>query len=316
MTLQTAGIHHITAFAGNPQENVDFYAGILGLRMIKKTVNYDAPDIYHLYFANEKGNPGTAMTFFPAEGSRIGRVGAGQVGYTTFAIPEGSLPFWQARLKKFNIPIEPHNRFEEKFLRFKDWDGLQLELVERPDVPASKWSFGGVPSEHAIKGFGGAVLFSLKSGSTIKTLEKVLGFQRIQEEGEYIRFRAPGDFGNLVDVYTGPMAQGSGGAGTIHHIAWRTADQQEQENWRALVIEQGHQPTPIIDRQYFQSVYFRERGGILFEIATDGPGFTVDEPQEYLGEKLVLPPWYEAKREEIENQLDPVEVRVLEADRA
>ncbi|MTI96294.1 MAG: ring-cleaving dioxygenase [Firmicutes bacterium] len=315
MKRQSAGIHHITAFAGNPQANVDFYAGILGLRMIKRTVNFDAPEIYHLYFGNEAGSPGTAMTFFLSNDNQRGEVGAGQVGFTTFAVPAGSLPFWEQRFAKFGIPFERSERFGETYLRFRDWDGLQLELVERDDIPNSNWTFGGVPSEHAIKGFGGAVLFSLKPENTMVALEELLGFERIGEDREYVRFRSLGEYGNIVDVYTGAKDRGSGGAGTIHHIAWRTRDEEEQSDWRVAVEDYGFRPTPVIDRQYFRSIYFREAGGILYEIATDGPGFTIDEPLEGLGGELVLPPQYEQMRERIEAGLEPIQVRVLEQDR-
>lgn len=312
MTQKTAGIHHITAFAGSPQKNVDFYAGILGLRLIKRTVNYDAPDIYHLYFGNEKGSPGTAMTFFPSSRTRPGRIGGGQVGYTTFAAPAGSLSFWEKRLEKFGIPVEQNYRFGETSIRFRDWDGLQLEIVERTETPESQWSFGGVPQEKAIKGFAGAILFSTKPEGTMNLLE-VLGFDRVNEDEEFVRFRSNGEYGNIIDVYKHAMERGSGGAGTIHHIAWR-AQVQDQESWRNRVANHGYKPTEIIDRQYFQSIYFREHGGILFEIATDAPGFDIDEPMEQLGEKLMLPPWYEPRRIEIQSLLEPITLRVLEDD--
>lgn len=306
---QTAGIHHITAFAGKPQDNVDFYAGVLGLRMIKRTINFDAPDIYHLYFGNEYGSPGTAMTFFPASDTPRGQVGAGQVGYTNFALPIGSLSFWEKRLKGLEIPVAKHRRFSQDYLRFTDFDGLQLELSEREDVPASTWTFAGVPLEHAIKGFGGAVFYSLKPLETMKALDELLGFQQVGQEGDYVRYQVPGEYGNIIDVFTGAVARGQGGAGTIHHIAWRAKDGAEQAAWREAAQNQGFRPTEIIDRQYFQSIYFRERGGILYEIATDGPGFTVDEALETLGQKLMLPPWYEEIREQIQANLEPITLR-------
>ncbi|GIQ69483.1 ring-cleaving dioxygenase [Xylanibacillus composti] len=315
MTKSTAGIHHITAFVGNAQANVDFYAGILGLRLVKKTINFDAPEVYHLYFGNEVGSPGTAITFFPFEGARKGRVGGGQVGYTTFAVPEGALPFWEERLSKFAIPYEETQRFGETYLRFQDRDGLKLELVARKEGPNSKWSFGGVPADKAIKGFGGAVLYSMAPEQTMHALEHVLGLERIGEEQGMVRFRAHGDLGNLVDVNASVMGRGHGGAGTVHHIAWRAADREDQESWRAFVAEQGFHPTPIVDRQYFTAIYFREAGEILFEIATDPPGFELDEPYETLGEQLMLPAWYEPHREQINQGLPPFEIRVLEEDK-
>ena len=307
--IKTPGIHHITAFAGNPQANVDFYAGILGMRMIKRTINFDAPEIYHLYFGNEYGSPGTAMTFFPASDTAKGSIGAGQVGWTTFAVPEGSLEFWAERLASFGVEVERHRRFGEDFLRFRDFDGLQLELVQRADVPASTWTFAGVGAEQAVKGFGGVVLYSLKPQETMEALVQLLGLEKERQEGDYARFIAPGEYGNIIDVYLGQLPRGYGGAGTIHHIAWRAKDNQEHVSWREAAREKGFQTTDIIDRQYFQSIYFRERGGILNEIATDGPGFAVDEPWEALGQKLMLPPWYEEIREQIEANLEPIALR-------
>ena len=182
MTYQTAGIHHITSFVRHPQDNVDFYAGILGLRLVKKTINFDAPDVYHLYFGNEIGGPGTIITFFPSAGSRLGKVGGGQVGYTTFAVPTGALSFWEARLAQFGVAFERTERFGETYLQFKDRDGLQLEIVEREEGAPSPWSFGGVSTDKAIKGFGGAILYSINSAKTPDTLATVMGLQKVGEE--------------------------------------------------------------------------------------------------------------------------------------
>lgn len=311
---QTAGIHHITSFVRDPQQNVDFYAGVLGLRLVKKTINFDAPEVYHLYFGNEMGSPGTAVTFFPAPGSRQGRVGGGQVGYTIYAVPAGTLGFWEDRLAKFSVETERSERFGETFLRFKDPDGLQLELVEREDGAASKWSFGGVPAEKAIKGFGGALLYSTAPAQTMAVMEQVLGLTKLAEENGLVRFRAKGDIGNVIDINAEPMPWGAGGAGTVHHIAWRAKNDEDHKVWRERVERNGLHPTPIVDRQYFNALYFREAGGILFEIATDTPGFDNDEPFEALGEKLMLPEWYEKHRDVIERNLLPIEVRVLKED--
>lgn len=315
MKLQTAGIHHITAFAGSAQENVDFYAGILGLRLVKKTVNFDAPEVYHLYFGNDAGSPGTAMTFFPFGGARGGRVGGGQAGWTAFAVPPGALSFWEERLAKYSVPAEKRERFGETVLRFRDRDGLQLELVERGEGPPSRWSFGGVPAERAVKGFGGAVLYSMAPERTMDMLEQVMGLVREGEDGGLVRFRSPGDLGNRIDVNAQPVGRGRGGAGTVHHIAWRAKDREEQEAWRRFVAEQGYGPTPVVDRQYFTSIYFREPGEILFEIATDPPGFDRDEPRATMGERLMLPAWLEPHRERIAAALPRIEVREWEEDR-
>ncbi|AWB46053.1 ring-cleaving dioxygenase [Paenibacillus sp. CAA11] len=313
MTLQTAGIHHITAFAGNPQKNVDFYAGILGLRLVKRTINFDAPEVYHLYFGDQSGDPGTIITFFPSSGNRRGRIGGGQVGITTYVVPVGALGFWEERLKQFGISVTKTTRFSEDYLQFADNDGLRLEIVEREEGSNSEWSFGGVPADKAIKGFGGAVLYSVHASKTMDALENILGLTKVGEDAGYARFKASGNIGNIIDVRMGDMPWGAGGAGTVHHIAWRAKDYEEHALWQEMVSSSGYQPTQIIDRQYFNAVYFREGGGILFEIATDPPGFAVDEPAEAMGEKLMLPSWYEPQRVEIEANLEPIQVRELEA---
>lgn len=312
MTMRTAGIHHITAFASDAQRNVDFYAGVLGLRLVKKTVNFDAPEVYHLYFGNESGSPGTAITFFPWASARRGRVGGGQVGYTVFAVPVGALEFWRERLRKLGVACTEAERFGEKALRFRDGDGLQLEIVEREAGEASRWSFGGVPTDKAIKGFGGAVLNSFAPDRTAELLDSVMGLEKVGEEGSVIRFRSYGELGNVIDLHREPIGWGAGGAGTVHHIAWRAKDAVDHRKWREHVSANGLQPTPIVDRQYFDAIYFREQGGILFEIATDTPGFATDEPFESLGEKLMLPAWLEERRDEVERGLQPIEVRIRE----
>ncbi|TDG00156.1 ring-cleaving dioxygenase [Paenibacillus piri] len=311
-TLQTAGIHHITAFARNPQENVDFYAGVLGLRLVKKTINFDAPEVYHLYFGDQAGSPGTIITFFPWPNSRKGRIGGGQVGVTTYVVPPDSLGFWENRLRSFGISVMKAARFSEQYLQFSDNEGLRLELVEREAGRSSEWSFGGVPADKAIKGFGGAVLFSVNPQQTIQVLEKVLGLAKVGEDVGYARYRAEGEIGNLIDVPLAGIGWGDGGAGTVHHIAWRAKDFTEHEEWRSAVERNGLKPTPVIDRQYFNAIYFREGGGILFEIATDPPGFAHDEAPDALGEKLMLPEWFEPNRAAIEAGLLPIQVRALE----
>ncbi|AJY77344.1 ring-cleaving dioxygenase [Paenibacillus beijingensis] len=316
MTHQTAGIHHITAFVRNAQDNVDFYAGVLGLRLVKKTINFDAPEVYHLYFGNENGSPGTAITFFPFEAGRKGQIGGGQVGWTTFVVPVGAIDFWRERLAKLQVSFSEAVRFGETFLQFRDKDGLQLEIVEREQGPQSNWSFGGVPADKAIKGFGGAVLYSVAPHKTMEVLQQVMGLEQVGAEGGLVRFRASGDLGNMIDINAEAMEWGHGGAGTVHHIAWRAQDDEDHLRWRAKVQESGLKPTPVVDRQYFNAIYFREEGGILFEIATDPPGFTRDEPFEALGEKLMLPEWYEPNRVQIEQGLSPIKVRVLKEDQA
>ncbi|MFD0676699.1 MULTISPECIES: ring-cleaving dioxygenase [unclassified Paenibacillus] len=312
MSLQTTGIHHITAFARNPQENVDFYAGILGLRLVKKTINFDAPDVYHLYFGNEAGSPGTIITFFPWPDSRKGRIGGGQVGITTYVVPPGSLAFWENRLESHGVSVTKVSRFSEQYLQFTDNEGLRLELVEREEGPQSSWSFDGITADQAIKGFGGAVLFSTNPMKTMDVLQHLLGLEKVAEDVAYARYRSKGDIGNVIDVPLAVMGRGIDGAGTVHHIAWRALDFEQHTEWRSSVQDYGYRPTEIIDRQYFNALYFREAGGILFEIATDPPGFAHDESAETLGEKLMLPEWFESARSQIEANLLPIQVRVLE----
>lgn len=314
MRQPTAGIHHITAFVRNAQATVDFYSGVLGLRMVKKTINFDAPEVYHLYFGNESGSPGTVITFFPWATSRQGRIGGGQVGITTYVVPTGTLQFWRERFVKLNISVKETTRFGELYVQLADPDGLQLELVEREAGTLSEWSIGGVPAVKAIKGFGGAVLYSMAPEQTANVLVQVMGLEKVGVEGEYARFKATGDLGNLIDVNVSEVALGAGGAGTVHHIAWRAKDDEDHALWRTHVEESGFHPTPFIDRQYFNAIYFREEGGILFEIATDPPGFAHDESLETMGEKLMLPEWFEEHRAQIEQLLPPITVRVLEAD--
>lgn len=315
MTLQTAGIHHITAFVRDAQQNADFYAGILGLRLVKKTINFDAPEVYHLYFGDEHGSPGTIITFFPWATGRKGRIGGGQVGVTTYAVPAGSLGFWEQRLADYRIPVTKVTRISESYLSFADYDGLRIELVEREAGALSTWSFGGVPAEYAIKGFGGAVLYSMNPDKTADTLTRTLGLEQIAEGDGYIRFRSSADIGNIIDLKTTPVPQGGGGTGTVHHIAWRAQDDAEQLQWGRTVQSHGYQPTPVQDRQYFNAIYFREEGGILFEIATDPPGFARDEEPDKLGQKLMLPAWFEPNRAVIEAKLSPFEIREVEANR-
>ncbi|MBH0172205.1 ring-cleaving dioxygenase [Fictibacillus sp. 23RED33] len=315
MTMRTDGIHHITAIVGNPQENVDFYAGVLGLRLVKKTVNFDDPGTYHLYFGDEGGSPGTIMTFFPWPDAYRGRVGSGQVGTTSFVVPEGSLPFWEERLVKFAVEYKKTVRFKEEYLEFLDPHGLRLEIVARQEGKNSEWSFGEVTPQHAIKGFGGAVLLSAAPQATEQVLTEVMGLEKIGQDGDYIRFHAKSDIGNVIDVKRSPETRGVSGVGTVHHIAWRASSYEEHELWQQHVKQKQFQVTEIIDRQYFNAIYFREEGGILFEIATDPPGFTRDEQEEELGKKLLLPPWLEPHREQIENHLLPAEARILKEDK-
>lgn len=312
MTKKTMGIHHITAIVGHPQENVDFYSGVLGLRMVKKTVNFDDPETYHLYFGNEGGKPGTIITFFPWAGARQGVIGDGQVGVTSYVVPKGSIDFWKKRLEKFHVPFTIMERFGEQYLEFDDPHGLHLEIVEREEGEINEWSFGEVTPDVAIKGFGGATLLSTQPEKTANLLEKVMGLEVVGKEGDFIRFRSSADIGNVIDLKLTPIGRGEMGVGTVHHIAWRAVDDADQLDWQQYVADNGYGVTPVRDRNYFNAIYFREHGEILFEIATDPPGFAHDESQETMGEKLMLPEQYEQYRGQLERRLIPIKVRELD----
>jgi glyoxalase family protein len=308
------GIHHITAIVEDPQENVDFYAGILGLRLVKKTVNFDDSGTYHFYFGNKEGNPGTIMTFFPWKGAHQGRIGTGQVGVTSFVVPENALEYWKKRLAQFNVQTKKQTRFGEEFLQFEDQHGLHLEIVARKEGPKSQWEFNGITSDEAIKGFGGAILLTAEPQKTIELLEQVMGLEVTGQEDDFIRLHSEGELGNIIDVRLTTGQLGVMGVGTVHHIAWRAKDHEDHEQWRTHVLHHGFPTTHILDRQYFKSIYFKDQGGILFEIATDPPGFARDEAPEKLGERLMLPSWLELKREEIQGILKPVKVQEVKGD--
>lgn len=312
MSKKTMGIHHITAIVGHPQENVDFYAGVLGLRLVKKTVNFDDPGTYHLYFGNDGGKPGTIITFFPWAGARQGVIGDGQVGMTSYVIPKGSMGFWENRLEKFHISYTKVERFGEQNLVFDDPHGLHIELVEREEGEINHWSFGEVTPEVAIKGFGGATLLSTQPNKTAELLEKVMGLVFVGQEKDIARYRSTADIGNVIDLKLTSVGRGQMGVGTVHHIAWRAINDEDQLEWKKYVKANGYGVTAVRDRNYFNAIYFREHGEILFEIATDPPGFAHDESFATMGENLMLPEQYEPHREKIERALLPIEVRELD----
>lgn len=309
------GIHHVTALADDAQKNLDFYAGILGLRMVKKTINFDAPDVYHLYYGNETGAPGTIMTFFPYSGLVRGRHGKGQMTVTSFSVPANSLDYWLTRLKKFNIKhTEPQQRFDsELFIYFEDAHGLGLELVFNSNDSRPGFSYGQIPLEHAVKGFYGVELSEEGYERTAALLLEGMDHKLVAEKGNRFRYSASQQPGDFVDVVCSPDAmRGLGGSGTIHHLAFATPDDATQLEVREKLLSKGYNVTPVLDRQYFHSIYFREPGGILFEVATNPPGFAVDEHPSKLGESLKLPEWYEPSRDQIEKGLQPI---VLQTDK-
>lgn len=312
MNKLITGIHHITALSSNPQRNIDFYAGILGLRLVKKTINFDAPDVYHLYYGNEKGSPGTILTFFPYSGIPQGRKGKGQLTVTSFSVAEKALDYWTQRLDKFNIAYEgPQQRFEEVFIYFEDHDGLGLELVANKEDKRPGFTYGNIHSEYAIKGFYGMTLSEECYEKTAGLLVGQMDHTLIAEKGNRFRFSASGCPGDFVDVLCSPdNLKGLAGYGTIHHVAFVTANDNTQLEAREKLLKFGLNVTPVLDREYFHSIYFREPGGVLFEIATIPPGFTVDEPLEQLGQSLKLPPWEEKNRALIENRLPSVQLNI------
>ena len=309
MALQPiAGLHHVTAYASDPQRNLDFYTEVLGLRFGKRTVNFDDPGTYHFYFGDDAGSPGTIVTFFPWPHAAQGVAGAGETTHTAFSVPLGSLDYWQARLTAAGVVVErTGRRFDEEVLTFADPDGMKLELIAHLDAAAANPSrFATVEPHQAIRGFFGVTLLERDVSATESTL-KLMGFMRVAEEGSRVRFEAPGGaHGRRIDVVVQPNAKpGRSGAGTVHHIAFRNINDAAQLAWRAE-IEQHLQVTTVQDRTYFHSIYFREPGGVLFEMATDPPGFALDEPVESLGEELRIPEWLEPRRASIERRLLPI----------
>jgi glyoxalase family protein len=305
-----SGVHHITAIASSASENLEFYGGILGLRLVKKTVNFDDPYTYHLYYGDAAGTPGTILTFFPWEGMPAGRRGTGMITAVAFAIPAASMEFWTARLRSAGIGFTEDSRLGDRVISFADPHGLALELVGA-DVNSDfqPWREGPIPADLQIRGFHSATATVTSRHRTSELLTEVLGLHRIEVEGKRFRFRMAGKgaAGVFYDVVEDPAVEkGVMGGGTVHHIAFRTPDAEEQNSWRRLLIDRGLGVTPVIDRKYFRSIYFREAGGVLFELATDPPGFTVDEEPALLGLKLMLPQRYEPMRKNIEQALKPL----------
>ena len=303
------GIHHVTSITGDVQKNVDFYVTVLGLRFVKKSINQDVPDTYHLYFGDYLGSPGTAMTFFGWSSWPKRRAGSGQVTTVAFTIPEGSVDFWANRLRKLGVHASRSHRFDGDVLTLADPDGIELDLVAGSSaLSLAPWRDGPVAAEHAIHGFHSVAMTVAESGATVDFLTTTMGFSEKGREGNRIRFETgaggPDSILDLVESPEGPVGEES--IGTVHHVAWRAPDDARQQEWRDQLVAAGRNVTPVIDRWYFKSIYYREPGGVLFEIATDSPGFTIDERPEALGSSLSLPPWFQVRRDKLDETLTPL----------
>lgn len=305
MPESVAGIHHVTAMCGPPQVNLDFYVETLGLRLVKRTVNFDDPGMYHFYYGDETGRPGTILTFFPLPGAARGRIGSGMPGATAFTVPRGSIDYWTERLAhQAHEFLTPQDRFGERVLPLHDPDGTPLEIVERDsaaDFPG--WEKSHVEPEHRIRSIDGITLLLEQVDETARILTDLLGYAQTGEENGHLRFESPGaTHASRIGLITA-AGRGQGGAGTVHHVAFRARDEEQQAQLGDSARQMGLHVTEVKDRKYFRSIYFREPGGVLFEIATDGPGMTVDEEVRHLGSELCLPAWLEDRRPEIERRL-------------
>ncbi len=310
-----SGIHHVTAIAGDAQDNVNFYAGLLGLRLVKRTVNFDDPQSYHLYYGDGLGRPGTLLTFFAWPGARRGRTGLGQVTAAALAVGADSFGYWRERLRAHSAAFEEAEApFGEAVLALEDPDGLRLELVEAADDPRPGWRGGHIPAEYAVRGIRGVALPERSPAATVALLTETLGFRAVRAEGVVTRYASGADPATYADIVFAPNAvAGQISAGSVHHVAWRTPDDAAQADWLRELSALGYGVSPVMDREYFHSIYFREPGGVLFEIATDSPGFAADEAPDELGHSLRLPAQYEPMRAQIEAALPPL--RVPKADR-
>jgi glyoxalase family protein len=313
MENKIPGLHHVTAIASDPQRNLDFYVEVLGLRFVKRTVNFDDPGTYHFYFGDRRGTPGTILTFFPWPGVRRGIRGTGQIEATAFSISPDSVGYWLERLKRQHVVAErTAPRFGEEVIRFVDPDGLLLGLVASNSLPSvEQWPDSPIPPEHALHGFHSVSAALEGYEKTARLLTDTFGYRLIEDSENRFRFASRDDNapGRIVDLLCLPdSGVGRVAAGSVHHIAFRARDEQEQLQWREQLVDLGYNVTPVIDRIYFHSIYFREPGGVLFEIATEPPGFTSDETIEDLGTGLRLPPWLESARSQIEKILPAIQV--------
>jgi glyoxalase family protein len=303
-------LHHVTAIATDPQVNVDFYTRFLGLRLVKQTVNFDSPDTYHLYYGDEHGSPSSLITFFPWPGVSRGRQGAGMTTATAFSVPPTSLGWWHERFKRLAIDVDPpRTRDAEEVLTFRDADGMVVDLVASEGDLRSGWDgVADIPAEHAVRGLHAVTLSERQLDPSATMLTEFLGMSLAGESADRARFGMPADTAAVVDVLAGVADRGLQAGGTVHHVAFRAPDLETMTDWQQQLIGRGVRVTEIFDRQYFKSIYFREPGGVLFEIATDAPGFAVDEPLLELGRHLKLPPWLEPSREQIAGALPPLQL--------
>lgn len=311
MTVKPHGIHHVTAIAGNPQRNVDFYTRALGLRLVKQTVNFDAPHIWHLYYGDEQGSPSSILTFFPWPGVSQGKDGAGMTSATSFSVPAESMGFWTGHLSSLGIESELVKGIDgNDLIELRDYDGMRLQLVGTNGDNRSGWDgVGNIPAEHAVKGLHSVELSETVLDPTAYMLQDLLGMSFNGESSGRANFAmADGSSGAQVEVVGGVRDRGFQAGGTVHHVAFSAPDLATMELWQQELRERGVSVTEIMDRQYFKSIYFREPGGVLFEIATDEPGFATDEPLLELGKKLKLPPWLEPTRDQIQNSLPEIKV--------
>lgn len=311
MAATIPGIHHVTCITGDVQKCTDFYVGVLGLRFVKKSINQDLPNTYHIYFGDYLGSPGTAMTFFGWPTWPGQRVGSGQVTTVSFAVPHGSLDFWSNRLRTLGVTHERATRFDTDVIVLHDADRIQIELVGKAaDDRWVPWPESPVDMEHAIRGFHSVTLTVAEAAASFQLLTNTMGYRRVAKEGSRTRFETgaggPHATVDVVESPEGPVGEES--IGTVHHVAWRTPDAAAQTAWRELLVRAGRNVTPVIDRWYFKSIYYREPGGVLYEIATDAPGFAIDESPDKLGTRLSLPPWFQVRREQLDQILPPIVV--------
>ncbi|WP_227379121.1 ring-cleaving dioxygenase [Haladaptatus halobius] len=307
MLTDTPGIHHITGIVRDAQQNVDFYTSVLGLRLVKQTVNFNEKFTRHLFYGDETGSPGTVLTFFPYPAEDDGRIGKPQISTAALVIPPESIEYWLDRLTAHGVDVDgPIERFEQTVFRFSDPDGTHLELVTG-ESSVEPWDDGPIPAQHAIRGIHSVTLLSANVFVTASVLD-TLGFELIGQEGDRVRYRSPGDRATVIDLLDRDSDFGREGAGSIHHVAVRVSDKDQLYEWHDLFRERGYDVSRVKDRHFFHSLYVREPGGILFELATEQPGLTVEADLDMLGQSLFLPPWLEEDREMIEGQLQPLDV--------